>query len=118
MDWINEYECPKCNCIFNEERVGPYGPHYSKIFCVECGAFIRFGVTPVKEDWIFTFGKHRTKSLETVKRIDPQYLKWLISNGQEGYRPGQWIIENQPQLARNLVEWLKTLKESTGASRE
>lgn len=43
--------CKHCGCIGSfREEIGPFGPHYGKLFCAECGKFFGFMKKPENED--------------------------------------------------------------------
>lgn len=92
---MTEFECPKCRMINNREIKGEFGPHRSKIVCVECDTFIKWTPTLLAYSWEFPFGKYRGRSFGEILEEDPSYLMWLADQG--------WIKEKFQKLHDAII---------------
>lgn len=63
-------ECPKCAYRTFLKRKGPHVGWY----CMQCG-FLKW----MPQSWkvfIMPFGKHKGKTLQEIKNVDIEYIRW------------------------------------------
>lgn len=66
--------CPKCSSeAYTEKR----GKHIG-LFCRSCG-FIKF-ISQPWQGFVMPIGKHKGKTLLEIKKIDKEYLRWVVYN--------------------------------------
>lgn len=75
--------CKKCGEIINDDKLErqkillKQGGFHLKASCPSCKTFIKF--LPHEKDPKLYFGKYKGCCISHVAKIDPGYLRWLLS---------------------------------------